>query len=251
MLEINYYNKLIGDFNILKNEINNLLFVIRKSNFKDYFGDSFSDYSVDFINNNPVDFIFEYLQDLKLLGEKQGFDVFGSDFYIKYLYVVFFEHVLSKMIYCLKKIKEFVNANVILKYIRFQYYRYCVLDYVNSFEMIRSFSPNNIAEIYYYLIKEEKPVDFFKNGMLFSFLSAIEDDAVLLKLEIQQIMFDYVQSFVVEQEIKKTNEVIDTAKFDGIIEKKSEEYSVDFASLDVGFVYKLGGDKNAQDTSSS
>lgn len=147
MLEINYYNKLIGDFNILKNEINNLLFVIRKSNFKDYFGDSFSDYSVDFINNNPV--------------------------------------------------------------------------------------------------------EFFKNGMLFSFLSAIEDDAVLLKLEIQQIMFDYVQSFVVEQEIKKSNEVIDTAKFDRIIEKKSEEYSVDFASLDVGFVYKLGGDNNAQDTSSS
>lgn len=90
MLEINYYNKLIGDFNILKNEINNLLPVIRNSNFKDYFGDSFSDYPVDFINNNPVDFIFEYLQDLKLLGEKQGFDVFGSDSYIKYLYVIFF-----------------------------------------------------------------------------------------------------------------------------------------------------------------
>ena len=138
-----------------------------------------------------------------------------------------------------------------MKRIRFQHYYNCVATYVNSFEMIRSFSPNNIAEIYYYLIIEEKPVDFFKNGMLFSFLSAIEDDAVLLKLEIQQIMFDYVQSFVVEQEINKSNEVIDTAKFDGIIEKKSEEYSVDFASLDVGFVYKLGGDKNAQDTSSS
>lgn len=246
-----YYNKIIGDFNILKNEINNLLSVIRESNFKDYLVGSFSDYPTDFIYKNPVDFVFGYLQDLKLLGEEQGFDVFGRDSYIKYLYVAFFEHTFLKMIYCLNEINECINANPIVKHIRFQHYYNCVATYVNSFERIRSFSPNNIAEIYYYLIIEEKPVEFFKNGMLFSFLSAIEDDAVLLKLEIQQNMFDYVQSFVVEQEIKKTNEVIDIAKFDGIIEKKSEEYSVDFASLDVGFVYKLGGDNNAQDTSSS
>ena len=250
-MENNCFNKHISDFNLLKLEFNNLIPAIKKLNLKDYIGDSLSDYQYDYIYSNPVYLVFVHLYDLKLLGEKQGFDIFGRDSYIKYLYVAFFEQTLLNMIYCLNEINKCINANPIVKRIRFQHYYNCVATYINSFEMIRSFSPNDIFKIYYYLINEEDPVFFFKNGMLFSFLSAIEDDAALLKLEIQQDMFDYVQSFVVEQEIKKSNEVIDTAKFDEIIEKKSEEYSVDFASLDVGFVYKFGGDKNAQDTSSS
>ncbi len=246
-----YYNKIIGDFNIIKSEFNNLIPAIKKLNLKDYIGDSLRDYKYDYIYSNPVYLVFVHLYDLKLLGEKQGFDIFGRDSYIKFLYIVFFEHTLHKMIYCLKEINECNNANFIVKRIRSHFYYNCVATYVNSFEMIRSFSPNDIFKIYYYLIYEEDPVSFFKNGMLFSFLNALEDDANVLKLEIPQDMFDYVQSYVVEKEIEKSNEVIDTAKFDGIIEKKSEEYYVDFASLDVGFVYKLDGDKNAQDTSSS
>ena len=246
-----YYNKIIGYFNIIKSEFNNLLPVMRNSNFKDYLVGSLSDYPTDFIYKNPVDFVFGYLQDLKLLGEEQGFDIFGRDSYIKYLYVAFFEQTFLKMIYCLNGINECINANPIMKRIRSQYYYNCVATYINSFEMIRSFSPNNIGEIYASLINDGDYVSFFKNGMFLSLYEAVKADADMLHLEVQKEMVDLVYEIVEKLEKDLASSSIDESSFDEVIAAASEKYCVDFASLDRGYTFKMEGDNNAQDTSSS
>lgn len=251
MLEISYYNKIIGDFNILKNEINNLLPVMRNSKFKDYLVGSLSDYPTDFIYKNPVDFVFGYLQDLKLLGEEQGFDIFGRDSYIKYLYVAFFEQTFFKMMYCLNEINECINVNPIVKRIRFQHYYNCVATYVNSFEMFRSFSLNNIAEIYVSLINDGDYVSFFKNGMFLYFFDAVKADADMLHLEVQKEMVDLVYEIIENLEKDLASSTIDESSFDEAIAAASEKYCVDFAGLDRGYTFKMEGDNNAQDTSSS
>ncbi len=246
-----YYNKIIGDFNIIESEIDKLLPVLRDSNFKDHLEGSLSDYPTDFIYKNPVYFAFGYLQDLKLLGEEQGFDIFGRDSYIKYLYVAFFERTFLKMIYCLNEIQECINANPIVKRIRFQHYYNCVATYINSFEMIRSFSPNKIVEIYVSLINDGDYVSFFKNGMFLNFFEAVKADADMLHLEVQKEMVDLVYEIIANLEKDLTSSPIDESSFDEVIAAASEKYCVDFASLDRGYTFKMEGDNNAQDTSSS
>ena len=252
-MEKQYYNKIVGDFKVLRKEISDKMRVINSPAFQVYLRlssmDSTGNCGDDYVRNNPADFVLRYLNELQLLGEKYDFDVFGEDSYIKFLYVSFFEHTLLKMIYCLNEIEKFYDLNIFLRAFHFQDLYNLIGTYINSFEMIRSFSPNDIFKIYFYLIREGDPVSFFKNGMFSSLLYALEDDANLLKLKFSQDIFEFVQSLVTDLEIEIANDEIDKAKFDAAIESASAKYCVDFASLDHGFSF-VWGENNGEDNKS-
>ena len=83
----------------------------------------------------------------------------------------------------------------------------------------------------------------------FHFFDNIEPH--LYDLELQKEMVDLVYEIIENLEKDLASSPIDESSFDEAIAAASEKYCVDFAGLDRGYTFKMEGDNNAQDTSSS
>ncbi len=191
---------------------------------------------------NPVSLAKAALISLKELGDWVGFDIFGDDSYIKYIYVVYFEDLVNDIMQIAAAISNFVTKGVGYRLLHRKEFNTYVDAFKTNYNLLDIFVPDNVLSIYSLMLQEQGDFDYFKPGMFYIFTNLILDDYGSLGFNLSDdIFYDESMRLVVKKEkvLEKNIKGVDFDTFDPHLEMISKKYRVNFASLLDSYTFEI------------
>jgi len=228
MINKDYFNKIIINFNILEREFDKIIEDIKSKN------------RIINLKENPVKTARDAIYKIKEFYESHNIDLFNGDNYLKFAYISFIEAALEEMGMCLGNMLTYSESNLFERLSHRKLLNTSFKLYTYDFIALKQFDAKYIGRYIKVMLLSDRDFENFKPGMLFKYM-------VLVQNELNNVGIDFskdpeyisIMQIVYQKEKALEKEELDIESFDKAIEDMSEKYNCDLVRLDKKYEYRL------------